>query len=112
MRRPLSHRRATRDGGRLRSRPSRQHARPCAIATQQPSFLPTPTNLFRSQVTADGKAATDEGVLREGSLCSIKACAFMVINTKCDNLRRLILQYESALAEITRLQDLSSMEFG
>ena len=74
---------------------------------QQPFFLPTPTHLFRSQVTADGKAATDEGVLREGSLCSFKACSFMVINTKGDNLRRLILQYESALAEITRLQDLS-----
>ena len=31
----------------------------------------------------------------------------MLLKTKCDNLRRLILQYESALAEITRLQDLS-----
>ena len=48
-----------------------------------------------------------EGVVREGSLCNIKACAFMVLNTKCNNLKRLILQYESALAEITRLQDLS-----
>ena len=38
---------------------------------QQPFFLPTPTNLFRSQATADDKTATDEGVLREGSLCSI-----------------------------------------
>ena len=74
---------------------------------QQPFFLPTPTNLFRSQATAEDKTATDEGVLREGSLCSMKAIALMLLNIKRDNIRRLTLQYESALAEITRLQDLS-----
>ena len=58
---------------------------------QQPFFLTTPTNLFRSQATADHKTATDEGVLREGSLRSIKACALMLVNTKCDNLTGLIL---------------------
>ena len=74
---------------------------------QQPFFLPTPTNLFRSQATAEDKTATDEGVLREGSLCSMKAIALMVLNIQRDNIRRRTLQCESALAEITRLQDLS-----
>ena len=48
MGRPLSHRRATRDGGGLRSRPSRQHARPCAIATRLSSRSSCPLRLICS----------------------------------------------------------------
>ena len=44
-------------------------------------------------------------MLREGSLCILKACALMVINVQRDDLRRRILQYKSSLAAISRLQD-------
>ena len=75
-------------------------------APQPPAFLTISTNLFRMQEVADVKqVVTCEGALSEGSLSSFKACDLTLINIKRDNLRRRILQYESSLAEITKLQD-------
>jgi len=68
------------------------------------------THLFRSQAAAEGKVATGESALREGSLCSLETCALMLITIKLDDLRRRILQYGSSLAAITRLQDTCTHE--
>jgi hypothetical protein len=60
-------------------------------APQPPAFLPTPSNLLTG---------------KQAETCdSLKACALMLLNLQRDALAHQIQQYESTLAEITRLQD-------